>query len=56
MLRKLIESTYQSSKYIFETNNISNIPETLLTRFFSLKYQNPKRRNRKCFKKFNKKK
>ena len=44
MLRKLIESTHQSAKYIFETNNISNIPETLLTRFFSLRVKNPDRK------------
>ena len=43
MLRKLIESTYQSAKYIFETNNISNIPETLLTRFFTFRVKNPDR-------------
>ena len=44
MLRKLIESTYQSCKYIFETNNISNLPETLLTRFFSIRIKNPERK------------
>ena len=43
MLRKLIESTYQSAKYIFETNSISNIPETLSTRFLSFRVKNPNR-------------
>ena len=40
-LRKLIESNYQSCKFIFETNNISAIPNSLITRFLSFRISNP---------------
>lgn len=43
MLRKIIETNYISSKYIFETSNINFLPETLLTRFLSLRISSPKR-------------
>ena len=42
-LRKLIETTYKSAKYILETSSISNIPDTLLTRFFLFIIPSPKR-------------
>ena len=42
-LRKLIESNYQSSKFIFETNNLGIIPNVLLTRFMQFRVKNPKR-------------
>jgi|SaaInlStandDraft_5_1057022.scaffolds.fasta_scaffold05037_5 DNA polymerase III delta prime subunit len=42
-LRKLIESTYQSCKYIFETNNISFIPESLISRFLIIRVKSPQR-------------
>lgn len=42
-LRKLIETTYKSAKYILETSSISNIPDTLITRFFSFRIPSPKR-------------
>ena len=42
-LRKLIESTYQSCKYIIETSNISIIPNTLISRFLIIKIKPPQR-------------
>ena len=42
-LRKLIESTYNSAKYIFETCNSCCIPNTLLSRFFLIKVKSPKK-------------
>lgn len=42
-LRKLIESNYQSCKYIFETSNISIIPESLKSRFLIVRIISPKR-------------
>lgn len=44
MLRKLIESTYKSSKFIFEAQSISNIPETLTTRFYAIRIPCPSRK------------
>ena len=43
MLRKLIETNYIKTKYIFETSNISNIPESLITRFLILRIRSPKK-------------
>jgi DNA polymerase III delta prime subunit len=43
MLRKLIESNYMKTKYIFETSNMSSIPESLITRFLTLRIKSPSR-------------
>jgi len=42
-LRKLIETNYQSAKFIFETTNISSIPITLISRFLIIKVKSPSR-------------
>jgi hypothetical protein len=41
MLRKLIESNYIKTKYIFESSNMSTIPESLITRFLTLRIKSP---------------
>jgi hypothetical protein len=42
-LRKMIESTYQSAKYIFETTNLSMVPNTLISRFLIIRVRIPNR-------------
>jgi hypothetical protein len=41
MLRKMIESNYYSCKFIFEVNNFSSVPGSIITRFLTIRINNP---------------
>jgi len=40
-LRKLIENNYKSAKFIFETNSLSSVPNSILTRFMTFRIKSP---------------
>ena len=42
-LRKIIEDSFKSAKFIFETNNMNIIPESIRSRFFNIRISVPKK-------------